>query len=107
VAATTSAKATRIPKGVAELDFRAGRRTVRLTSLGKVFFPRSGLTKRDLLQYYVDVSELLLPHLRDRAMVMKRYPNGIRGKWFFMKHAPSPRPEWIETCGTSPRCSGW
>jgi bifunctional non-homologous end joining protein LigD len=41
---------------------------------------------------------VLLPHLRDRAMVMKRYPNGIRGKWFFMKRAPSPRPEWIETC---------
>jgi len=99
MAATKSAgKTTRIPKGVAELDFRAGRRTVRLTNLDKVFWPRSRLTKRDLLQYYADVSPLLLPHLRDRAMVMKRYPNGIRGKWFFMKRAPSPRPEWIETC---------
>ena len=99
MAATKSAaKPARIPERAAELDFRAGRRTVRLTSLDKVFFPRAGLTKRDLLQYYADVSPLLLPHLRHRAMVMKRYPNGIRGKWFFMKHAPSPRPKWVETC---------
>jgi bifunctional non-homologous end joining protein LigD len=99
MAATRSAaKPARIPKRTAELDFRAGRRTVRLTSLDKVFFPRARLTKRDLLQYYADVSPLLLPHLRQRAMVMKRYPNGIRGKWFFMKHAPSPRPKWVETC---------
>src|SRR5688500_17057015 len=98
MATKTAAKPARIPKRVAELDFRAGRRTVRLTSLDKVFFPRARLTKRDLLQYYADVSPLLLPHVHDRAMVMKRYPNGIRGKWFFMKHAPSPRPEWIATC---------
>jgi bifunctional non-homologous end joining protein LigD len=45
----------------------------------------------------------LLPHLRDRAMVMKRYPNGIAGKSFFMKRAPSPRPEWIETCAIEHR----
>jgi bifunctional non-homologous end joining protein LigD len=80
------------------VDVRAGRRTVRLTNLDKVFWPRAGITKRALLQYYADVAPVLLPHLRDRAMVMKRYPNGIRGKWFFMKRAPSPRPEWIETC---------
>jgi bifunctional non-homologous end joining protein LigD len=99
MAATKSAVNTpRIPKGKSEVDLRAGRRTVRLTSLDKVFWPGAGLTKRDLLQYYADVSSVLLPHLRDRAMVMKRYPNGIRGKWFFMKRAPSPRPEWIETC---------
>jgi bifunctional non-homologous end joining protein LigD len=99
MAATRSAvKTPGIPKGKSEVDLRAGRRTVRLTSLDKVFWPGAGLTKRDLLQYYADVSSVLLPHLRDRAMVMKRYPNGIRGKWFFMKRAPSPRPEWIETC---------
>jgi bifunctional non-homologous end joining protein LigD len=99
MAATRSAvKTPRIPKGQSEVDLRAGHRTVRLTSLDKMFWPGAGLTKRDLLQYYADVSPVLLPHLRDRAMVMKRYPNGIRGKWFFMKRAPSPRPEWIETC---------
>ena len=77
---------------------RFGRRAVQLTNLDKIFWPEAGYTKRDLLQYYAAVSPALLPHLRDRAMVMKRYPNGIRGKSFFMKRAPSPRPEWIATC---------
>jgi bifunctional non-homologous end joining protein LigD len=92
------AGAVRIPDDRNEAELRVGKRTVTLTNLDKVFFPRGGFTKRDLLQYYADVASSLLPHLRDRAMVMKRYPNGIRGKWFFMKHAPSPRPAWIETC---------
>ncbi len=92
------AGAVRIPTDRSEVELRAGRRTITLTNLDKIFFPEAGLTKRDLLQYYADVAPLLLPHLHDRAMVMKRYPNGIRGKWFFMKRAPSPRPEWIETC---------
>jgi bifunctional non-homologous end joining protein LigD len=77
---------------------RSGRHEVQLTNLRKIFWPELGLTKRDLLQYYADVSAALLPHLADRAMVMKRYPNGIHGKWFFMKRTPSPRPEWLETC---------
>jgi bifunctional non-homologous end joining protein LigD len=60
----------RIPAGSSEVDLRAGRRTVRLTSLDKIFWPGAGLTKRDLLQYYADVSRVELPHLRGRAMVM-------------------------------------
>ncbi len=71
---------------------------MRLTNLNKPFWPELGLVKRDLLQYYADVAPVLLPHLRDRAMVMKRYPNGAGGEFFFMKRAPSPRPDWIETC---------
>ena len=55
------------------LDRRAARE-VRLTNLRKVFWPELGLTKGDLLQYYADVADVLLPHMRDRAMVMKRYP---------------------------------
>nr|AHN97877.1 hypothetical protein [uncultured bacterium lac127] len=99
MAATRSvAGAVRIPTGRNEAELRVGRRTVTLTNLDKVFFPEAGFTKRDLLQYYADVAPALLPHLRDRAETMKRYPNGIREKWFFMKRAPTPRPEWIETC---------
>src|SRR3954468_15407541 len=71
---------------------------VRLTNLRKVFWPAIGLTKGDLLQYYADVAPVLLPHIRNRAMVMKRYPHGAGGEFFFMKRAPSPRPEWIEIC---------
>ena len=75
-----------------------GEKRVHLTNLTKPFWPELGITKRDLLQYYADVSGALLPHVADRAMVMKRYPNGAAGEFFFMKRAPSPRPEWIRTC---------
>src|SRR5262245_20410746 len=71
---------------------------VRLTNLRKIFWPELGLTKGDLLQYYANVAHVLLPHLHDRAMVMKRYPHGAAGAFFFMKRAPSPRPAWIEIC---------
>jgi bifunctional non-homologous end joining protein LigD len=73
-------------------------RSVSLTNLRKPFWSAEGLTKRDLLQYYLDIAPVLLPHVRDRAMVMKRYPDGANGPFFFMKRAPSPRPAWIETC---------
>lgn len=80
----------------AEIDVEGGR--THLTNLRKIFWPELGLTKRDLLQYYLDVSPWLLPHLKDRAMVMKRYPNGIHGPFFFMKRAPKPRPGSIPIC---------
>lgn len=73
-------------------------REVRLTNLGKPFWPDLGLTKGDLLRYYAGVAPVLLPHIRDRAMVMKRYPHGAVGPFFFMKRAPTPRPDWIRTC---------
>ncbi|HVS21083.1 MAG TPA: non-homologous end-joining DNA ligase [Pyrinomonadaceae bacterium] len=87
-----------IPRNVNQLEVSFGDRQVRLTNLNKLFWPELKITKRDLLQYYADVSSVLLPHVRDRAMVMKRYPNGAAGEFFFMKRAPSPRPEWIEIC---------
>lgn len=69
-----------------------------LTNLQKVFWPEDGYTKRDLLLYYASVAPVLLPHLKDRAVVMKRYPNGIEGEFFFMKRTPTNRPEWLKTC---------
>ena len=71
---------------------------VRLTNLDKVFWSDEKITKGQLIQYYADVAPLLLPHIRDRAMVMKRYPHGAAGDFFFMKRAPVPRPGWIRTC---------
>src|SRR6202171_2394021 len=87
-----------IPRGVEQLEVGFGDRQVKLTNLNKLFWPELKITKRNLLQYYADVSSVLLPHLQDRAMVMKRYPNGAAGDFFFMKRAPSPRPPWIELC---------
>ncbi|MGI8499392.1 MAG: non-homologous end-joining DNA ligase [Gemmatimonadaceae bacterium] len=94
----TERRAVAIPSGPGDAELPVGNRTVTLTNLSKPFWPALGITKRDLLQYYADVSPVLLPHLTDRAMVMKRYPNGAAGKCFFMKRAPSPRPPWIRTC---------
>ena len=74
------------------------RKEVRLTNLRKVFWPELGITKGDLIQYYASVAGALLPHVKDRAMVMKRYPHGAAGEFFFMKRAPTPRPDWIEIC---------
>jgi bifunctional non-homologous end joining protein LigD len=88
----------KIPRDVDHVALTVDRKEVRLTNLRKVFWPSLGLTKGDLLQYYADVADVLLPHLRDRAMVMKRYPNGATGPFFFMKRAPTPRPAWIEIC---------
>ncbi|MDQ2775609.1 MAG: non-homologous end-joining DNA ligase [Acidobacteriota bacterium] len=87
-----------IPKDVDSCDVRCGTRKVSLTNLQKVFWPELGKTKRDLLAYYATISETLIPHLKDRAMVMKRYPHGISGKFFFMKRTPEHRPDWLETC---------
>src|SRR6266550_4781197 len=90
-----------IPRDADHVALTVDRKEVRLTNLRKVFWPELGLSKGDLLQYYVDVADVLLPHLRDRAMVMKRYPNGAAGPFFFMKRAPTPRPAWVETCSIS------
>jgi bifunctional non-homologous end joining protein LigD len=96
-----AAKAKRgieIPATLNEVILKFGDQEVRLTNLRKVFWKSLGITKRDLLQFYADVSPWLLPHIEDRAMVMKRYPNGAEGDFFYMKRAPEPRPEWIEIC---------
>jgi bifunctional non-homologous end joining protein LigD len=77
---------------------RVGSRTVQLTNLTKPFWSKLGLTKGDLLRYYTDMSLWLLPHLADRAIVMKRYPNGAQGEFFYMKRAPRPRPAWAKVC---------
>ena len=88
----------KLPGNEKNLEVEVNGRVVKLTNLDKLFWPKRGVTKRDLIQYYIDVAPVLLPHLKDRAMVMKRYPNGAAGDFFFMKRAPSPRPNWIEIC---------
>jgi bifunctional non-homologous end joining protein LigD len=87
-----------IPRDANDVEIKVADRAVKLTNLKKVFWPEANITKGDLLRYYADVAPALLPHIRDRAMVMKRYPNGAAGDFFFMKRAPAPRPAFIETC---------
>jgi len=87
-----------IPRDQDNVVLNVAGKEVRLTNLRKIFWPDLGITKGDLLRYYAAVAGALLPHIRDRAMVMKRYPHGAAGDFFFMKRAPSPRPAWIEIC---------
>jgi bifunctional non-homologous end joining protein LigD len=94
-----------IPTNTTHAELTLGKRVVSLTNLDKIFWPEGPVKKRDLLQYYTDVSPVLLAHLVDRAMVMKRYPNGAYGEFFFQKRAPDPRPAWIRIC-TIPHRSG-
>jgi bifunctional non-homologous end joining protein LigD len=87
-----------IPASAKACTLQSRQGPLQLTNLQKIFWPAEGLTKRDLLLYYASIAKVLLPHLRNRAMVMKRYPNGISGKFFFMKRTPENRPDWIQTC---------
>jgi bifunctional non-homologous end joining protein LigD len=75
---------------------KRGRRELRFSNLDKPFWPEEGITKGDLIAYYRDVAEVLVPHLRGRPFTMKRYPDGWQGKFFFQKQAPSHMPDWIE-----------
>ncbi len=72
-------------------------RTVKLTNLKKIFWPADGYTKGDLVAYYERVAPLLLPYLRERPLVLTRYPDGITGKSFYQKDAPEFAPAWVRT----------
>jgi bifunctional non-homologous end joining protein LigD len=81
----------------AAAEIRKGSRTLRLSNLDKVFWPEEGITKGDLLAYYREIAPVLVPHLKNRPFTMKRYPDGIDGKMFFQKDAPTHMPDWIPT----------
>ena len=75
---------------------KKGKRELRLSNLDKPFWPDEGITKGDLIAYYRDVADVLVPHLRDRPFTMKRYPDGWQGNNFFQKQSPSHMPDWIK-----------
>ena len=72
-------------------------RRVRLTNLDKVLYPAAGFTKAEVVDYYVRVADAMLPHLRDRCVTFRRFPNGVDGTSFFEKRCPSHRPGWVDT----------
>ena len=76
-------------------------RELRLSNLTKVFWPAEGYTKGDLIAYYFNVADLILPHLRERPLTMKRMPDGIAGDYFYEKTAPSHTPDWIARCAVA------
>jgi bifunctional non-homologous end joining protein LigD len=72
-------------------------RMLKLTNLEKVLYPATGFTKGDLIDWYLAIGPVLLPHLHDRPLTLKRYPDGVDGKHFYEKQSPGHRPEWVQT----------
>jgi bifunctional non-homologous end joining protein LigD len=70
---------------------------VEVTNLQKIFYPKPGFTKGDVIDYYVRISPVLLPHLKERPITLKRYPDGVEGFYFYEKKCPAHRPKWIKT----------
>jgi bifunctional non-homologous end joining protein LigD len=68
-----------------------------LSNLEKVLYPEAGFTKAQVINYYVRIAPVLLPHLRDRPLTMKRYPEGVEGELFYQKNCPTHRPDWVQT----------
>ena len=74
-----------------------GDRKIQVSNLDKVLYPKAGFTKGQVIDYYIRVAPVLLPHLRDRPLTMKRYPDGVEGEFFYEKNCPSHRPKWVQT----------
>jgi len=72
-------------------------RQLKVSNIDKVLYPASGFTKGQVIDYYSRIAPVLLPHLRRRALTLKRYPNGVDGQFFYEKNCPSHRPPWVET----------
>ncbi|MEY2527210.1 MAG: bifunctional non-ous end joining protein LigD, partial [Verrucomicrobiota bacterium] len=68
-----------------------------VSNLNKVLYPKAGFTKGQVIDYYIRIAPVLLPHLADRPLTMKRYPNGVEGEFFYEKNCPSHRPKWVKT----------
>src|SRR5437773_2512643 len=78
-------------------EIQVGRKTLSVSNLEKALYPKTGFTKGQVIDYYVRVSEYLLPHLKDRPVTMKRYPDGVTGSHFYEKDAPKYTPDWVKT----------
>jgi bifunctional non-homologous end joining protein LigD len=81
----------------ARVEVEVEGRTLSLSNLDKVMYPAVGFTKGQVIDYYTRVAPALLPHLRDRPLTLKRYPNGVEGGYFYEKQCPSHRPEWVRS----------
>jgi bifunctional non-homologous end joining protein LigD len=81
-------------------------RNVQVSNIDKVLYPEAGFTKGDVLNYYIGVSQYLLPHLKDRPVTLKRFPDGIAGKFFYEKNAPASTPKWVKTFPVPRRAGG-
>ena len=72
-------------------------RKIQVSNLSKVLYPKVGFTKGQVIDYYIRIAPVLLPHLKDRPLTMKRYPDGVEGEFFYEKNCPTHRPKWVKT----------
>ncbi|MCZ2079793.1 MAG: DNA ligase D [Bryobacterales bacterium] len=82
-------------RGEEEVTRTIDGRSIKFTNLNKLYYPDDGYTKRDVVNYYDAVAAFILPHLQDRPLSLKRYPNGIHGEFFFQKDIPATYPSWL------------
>lgn len=80
-----------------EKEIKLNRHTIKLTNQDKIYFPKDGITKGDVVEYYQSVADYILPHLKNRPLSLNRFPNGIEGQSFYQKDAGDSIPEWIKT----------
>jgi bifunctional non-homologous end joining protein LigD len=76
---------------------KVGRKTLSVSNLEKVLYPKTGFTKADVIHYYMNIAPFLLPHMKKRALTLKRYPNGVDQMFFYEKRCPVHRPKWVTT----------
>ena len=79
------------------LEVEVDGKQIRLTNLDKVMYPAVGFTKGQVIDYYTRIAPYVLPHLKERPLTLKRYPNGVDGQFFYEKQCPSHRPDWVRT----------
>jgi len=94
---TKEEKTALLPASAKEATVTIDGRSLKFTNLNKLYYPDDGVTKRDVVNYYDEVADLILPHLADRPLSLKRYPNGIKEEYFFQKHTPEAYPAWLRT----------
>jgi bifunctional non-homologous end joining protein LigD len=82
---------------MASTSFKIGRTTLNVSNLDKVLYPEAGFTKGDVIHYYLRIAPTLLPHMKARALTLKRYPNGVDQEFFYEKRCPVHRPQWVST----------
>ena len=101
--------------GSKKTDIRIGKRALTLSNPDKVYWPESGFTKGEMVAYYRAVAPALVPHLKNRAVTLKRYPEGVAGQFFYEKNCPKHRPDWVRTVDVERKkdgktihyCVGW
>jgi bifunctional non-homologous end joining protein LigD len=86
-----------LPASAKEASLTIDGRALKFTNIKKLYYPDDGVTKRDVLNYYNDIADLILPHLMGRPLSLKRYPNGIKEQYFFQKNTPEAYPSWLHT----------